>query len=232
MKKATFDSIWRIIVMPTYHQLFTTHGGLFLPESAANDVKKHYSDTIDYAKEHYMIDENGVLNRHKVAAAFMIAVLKAKPIKKIDSQYYRSDENGNAQIWTFNEHLAITLAFSILCTFIDARVDYAFSKVILPRSVFEDVCLEDRQIFKDGIPISAKERDSWEYELYQIRHSGAYNILAFAHILRDIEEKARLKFFLAHPDIKPTHPDPQYLSDTICQIPSIEELMENTHKHN
>lgn len=225
MTNETFIHIWSAIIKPTYNRMQSTHGNLFLPDCACEETRTHYLDTIAYAKEHYMMDENGVLNRHKVAAAMMIAVLKAKPIKKTDPMFYQPDENGHMPIWTFNEHLAITAALSILCTFIDARVDFAFSGKLVSRAIFEDVCLEDREIFKIGVPISLKERNAWERELYQIRQDGAYNLLSFAHIISGVEERARLRYFLEHPDIKPTHPDPKHLTDEPVEMLTVDDIL-------
>lgn len=224
MNSSTFDCIWSTLIQPTYNKMESSHGGIYLADTSYQDIKLYYSDAINYAKEHYMRDASKILNRHKVSAAVMIAILKSKPIKKINAMYYQVDQNGHPSIWTFNEHLAITVALSILRSFIEARVDFAFSKKIVSRAIFEDVCLEDRDIFKDGIPISSKERSSWEHELYQIRQDGAYNLLSFAHILSGIEERARLKYFLEHPDKQPTHPDPQYLTDEPVEMLTIDDI--------
>ncbi len=222
MKESTFYKIWDKVILPTYDSLLTTHGKLCLPDCTAEEIRKNYNEIIAYAKEHYMMDENGVLNRHKVASAMMIAILKVKPIKKIDPIYYKPDENGHLLTWPFNEHLAITVALSLLCTFIYARVDYAFCGKPVSRAIFEDVCEEDRDIFASGVPITAKERDDWERELYQIRQDGAYNLLSFAHILNGIEERSRLKYFLKHPEIKPTHSN--YLTDEHVEMLLAQDL--------
>ena len=225
MTNETFNNIWKTIIKPTYNRLQNTHGNLHLPDCEADVIKTHYLDAINYAKEHYMMDENGVLNRHKVAAAMMIAVLKAKPIKKTDPIFYQTDENGKLPIWTFNEHLAITVALSMLCTFIDARVDFAFSGKLVSRAIFEDVCLEDKVIFKNGVPISKKERNAWERELYQIRQDGAYNLLSFAHIISGIEERGRMKYFLDNPNVKPTYPKPDWLTDEPVKMLTVDDIL-------
>ena len=138
---------------------------------------------------------------------------------------FQTDENGKLPIWTFNEHLAITVALSMLCTFIDARVDFAFSGKLVSRAIFEDVCLEDKVIFKNGVPISKKERNAWERELYQIRQDGAYNLLSFAHIISGIEERGRMKYFLDNPNVKPTYPNPDWLTDEPVKMLTVDDIL-------
>lgn len=158
----------------------------------------HYKYLTDFAKTHYMAKNVVRLNRHKISAAIMIAILKAKPIKKIDAHFYGVSETGQPKIWPFNEALAITVGLSILRAFILQRADEAFHGEPVSLKTFEGVCKQDSKIFENGIPLTQKERAEWEWELYQVRLEGAYNLLAMAHILSDLENMARLKYFREH----------------------------------
>lgn len=200
-------------------------GGLLCPDCERNSFNTHYNAIVRHAKEQYMLDKQGLLNRHKVAAAIMIAILKTKPIKKVDPLYYLEDNNGELTPWPLNESLAITVALSVLRAFIMARVDVAFSGKIVSKQIFEDVTLQDREIFDNGVPISESERNEWKWELYHIRQDGAYNLLSIAHILKEIEKNCKLTYFLENQDIKPTYPDPKNLTEDSIEMLSLDDVL-------
>lgn len=222
----TCNQIWDEIVLATFNEMFKKNAGIICPEYEKEAFYVHYEDVIKHAKEQYMSNKESVLNRHKVSAALMIAILKTKPIKKVDPMYYQTNANGDVVHWTFNESLAITVALSVLRAFILSRVDYAFSGKAISKAVFADVTKEDKDIFENGIPISDQDREDWEWELYQVRQDGAYNLLAIAHILKEIERNCRLEYFLKN-NKKPTYPDPKNLTDKSNEIQSLDEIIGN-----
>lgn len=206
MKQETYDKIWTDLIQPTFGTYENKTGKLLCPVSGKEEIFTYYTELNAYAKAHYMAEGTSRLNRHKVCAGMMIAILKAKPIKKIDPIYYQPDHDGKMTVWPYNESLAVTVGLSILRAFILKRQKDAFSGKAVPRKVFDGVCKEDAQIFANGIPITDKERKEWEWELYQIRQDGAYNLLTMAHVLSGIEKAARLQYFMDHRDIEPTSP--------------------------
>lgn len=227
MKQETFDKIYNKIIISTFDYFNERTGDLYLSKQCCRDIKVYYEELVAFSKLHYMSPNTKKLNRHKVAAAMMIAILKAKPIKKVGKNYYLPDANGETSIWPFNESLAITVALSLLRAFILERVKVAFSKKgdKIPRVLFESVTLQDSIIFKEEIPITVKERQDWEWELYQIRQDGAYNLLAMAHILNYIEKNARLQFFIDNPDQEPQY-SPNLSDDDLEECSSMLEQFE------
>ena len=206
------DYVWKTVIVPTYSSFNLRTGGLLCFERSCEELRQYYKEILESAKLHYMEDEQTLLNRHKVCAALMIAVLKSKPIKKADPLYYTPDCDGRITIWPFNEQLSITVALSVLRTFILKRVEIAFSGKPVSRAIFEDVCKQDSLIFNCEFPILAKERSDWEYELYQMRQDGAYNLLSIAHILCQMEEISRLRYFVGSQET-PIYPDKALLVD-------------------
>lgn len=204
------DYVWDSVILPAYSSFNFHTGGLLCFDRSREELRQYYKEVLEHAKIHYMEDEQTLLNRHKVSAALMIAVLKSKPIKKADPLYYTPDCNGKITIWPFNEQLSITVALSVLRTFILKRVDIAFSGKQVSRAIFEDVCKQDSSIFAKEFPISTKERSDWEYELYQMRQDGAYNLLSIAHILCQMEEISRLRYFVEKEET-PIYPDKNLL---------------------
>ena len=225
MNSQTYSLLCDQLILPTFKHLSTIHGGIIFPKSCLNEIKEHYEDLINHTKLFYMANHDDALNRHKVCAALMIAILKTKPIKKVAMSYYDESDTDDPEIWPFNESLAVTVTLSVLRMFILARVDYAFSGKLVSKSIFEDVCYEDKNIFEDGIPISDKERKEWEWELYQVRQDGAYNILSIAHILSSIEKCARLEYFNKNKTLLPTYPDPKNLTDNAISMLTLDQIL-------
>ena len=225
VREDTLDRIWDKLIIPTFNEMNRTHGGLVCPSCEKDSLKIHYDEIIRHAKELYMRDSESPLNRHKVAAAIMIAILKTKPIKKVDMLYYQTDSKGNIKHWPLNESLAITVARSSLRAFIIGRVEYAYSGQPISRQVFCNVIKEDREIFKIDIPISVNERKEWEWELYQVRQDGAYNLLSIAHILKLIERNCRYKYLLDKGITNPEHPDEKYFTDESVEILTLDKVI-------
>lgn len=207
MRSEIYDSIWNRLIEPTFQSFVTRDGGLVLPQQAKEEIKVFYDELICYAKKHYMSAETKLLNRYKVAAAMMIAILKAKPIKKADPLYFMENkETGRLTPWPFNERLAVTVGFSVLHSFIMERLSKAASErdeEIIKQEHLEVVCKQDAVIFADGIPIDEEDQKNLVWELYQVRLDGAYNILTLAHILKDVERLARYDYFLNHKNEEP-----------------------------
>ena len=178
LNSETSNIIWNKLITPYFEKCNNAYGGLICPDTGYEVFCSHYKYLTDFAKTHYMAKNVVRLNRHKISAAIMIAILKAK----------------------FNEALAITVGLSILRAFILQRVDEAFQGDPVSLKTFEGVCKQDFKIFENGIPLTQKERAEWEWELYQVRLEGAYNLLAMAHILSDLENISRLKYFREHLD--------------------------------
>ena len=225
LNSKTYSLLCNELILPTFKHLSTVHGGIIFPKSCLNEIKEHYEDIMSHAKFFYMANHDDDLNRHKVCAALMIAILKTKPIKKVDMSYYEETDSDEPEIWPFNECLAVTVTLSVLRMFILARVDYAFSGKLVSKSIFEDVCYEDKNIFENGIPLSDKERKEWEWELYQVRQDGAYNVLSIAHILCSIEKCARLEYFQKNRNLSPTYPDPKNLTDDSVSMLTIDQIL-------
>lgn len=207
MRAEIYDNIWSKLIEPTYWSFVTRDGGLVLPRQSKDEIKVFYDELISYAKKHYMSAETKLLNRHKVAAAMMIAILKAKPIKKADPLYFKENKDtGRLTPWPFNERLAITVGLSVLHSFIMERLSRAVSecdKETIEQEHLENVCKQDEIIFADGIPIDEEDQKNLVWELYQVRLDGAYNLLTLAHILKDVARLARYDYFLNHKNEKP-----------------------------
>ncbi len=119
-------------------------------------------------KDNYMRNSNKPVDRHKVSAAIMIAILKIEPIK-MNAELYQNDSEKK---WLFNEKLAISVGMSILKSFIDEA-----------NQGNEDILNK----FKKGISYPPTDHgtfsNNFATELYHTRKENNYNLLALANEL-------------------------------------------------
>lgn len=177
MTDIDFETTWDEIIYKKIIRLTLDYGDLVCPASAKDDVKEFYEETLSHAKHHYMVNAKGLLNRYKVAAAMMIAILKARPIKKAALKYYAEDSDK----WIFNEQVALNAGLKIVRNFIIMEIMEKGG----PQTE------EDRILYKHfskSIPMVKKERQRWEIELYYMRREGSYSLLSIAHELEDFVE--------------------------------------------
>ena len=104
----------------------------------------------------------------------MIAILKAKPIKKAAAKYYIEDSDK----WIFNEKVALNTGLKIVRNFIITDISEAGGSKTL-----EEKILYHR--FLKSLPLERADRERWEIELYYIRQEGVYSLLSLAHELED-----------------------------------------------
>lgn len=179
MKDIDFDRIWGEIINKKCESLIASYGGLLIAENAKDEILTYYQEINQYVHAHYMKYPCGLLNRYKIGGILIIAILKAKPIKKVDEKFYKKSDAA----WALNESVALYTALSVIRSFIeeDAEDNPNDQKNLLTKEVFEK------------IPLAEEERNNWEIELYHVRQEGCYNVLALAHELKDFVEKAVMK---------------------------------------
>lgn len=160
--------IWDVLVEENFKDFYHTFPELFLYEGSKEDFLHEYNKIRRYCKENYMKNSAKPVDRHKVSAAIMIAILKTEPIK-MDATLYK---NTSAQKWLFNEKLAISVGMSILKAFVD------------------EANKEDKDIlnkFMTGIAFPPTNHgnylNNFATELYYTRKENTYNLLALANEL-------------------------------------------------
>lgn len=168
MIKSDLDKIWDIVVLKNFGDFESKFPGIFLYGGCKEDVFREYNKIRLYCKDNYMRDPNKPVDRHKVSAAIMIAILKIEPIKMNAALY----QNDSEKKWLFNEKLAISVGMSILKSFIDEANQG--NKDMLDK-------------FKKGISYPPTNHgtfsNNFATELYYTRKENNYNLLALANEL-------------------------------------------------
>lgn len=171
MKKETYEILWKNGIKAKAEQIVKDNAGKVVFDSEAKErIFNEYCKLRDYTKVSFMRNQDGLLDRHKVCACLILAIIKSKPM------VYEDNEDCFGMKSIFNENLAMTVGLSLLYNFIIAA-DSGNDKWL-----------------KNGFdfPSTETERDATYQELlclmlyYDIKNNQ-YSILALSNILFMIE---------------------------------------------
>lgn len=154
--------------------------------NAQEEIWNAYIWQNNYAKNNYMKSHEGLLDRHKVAACYMIAILKVRPLRIVQSF------NNEILPLAVNEMLAITIGLSLVRTFaisaINNNKDYSEEqKKDLIAQFVDGIIVPDAKFVNHGVYI-----DNFANELFIVSSEGKLNILTLAHELYLLEVITRL----------------------------------------
>jgi hypothetical protein len=113
MKTATYDILWEKGIKKRAEEIVDANYGKVVFDYESKDrIFEEYNKLRDYVKTSFMRDENGLLDRHKVCACLILAIIKSQPL------IYNNYINNESTICIFNENLALSVGLSLLSTYI------------------------------------------------------------------------------------------------------------------
>lgn len=168
MKRETYDILWENGIKIKAEQIVRENSGNVVFDFMSKErIFKEYCKLRDYVKVSFMRNPDGLLDRHKVCACLILAILKSKPL------VYEDNEIGGIKK-IFNENLAMTIGLSLLYNFV----------------ISSD---KDNIVWlKNGFCFPPTDRDATYQELlclmlyYDIKNNQ-YSILSLSNILFMIE---------------------------------------------
>lgn len=180
--RKSYDNLWEKVINLSISK-FVALPQVSCSKTAKEDIWTAYTKFNKHCKEEYMEDPEGRLDRHKVAACYMLAILKAYPL----SVDFEPDQG---ILITLNEHLAIETGLSVLKTFITAPKDSDEIEDFPNIDPEEDV-----KIFNNGFKFPKAQdeifhgeyRKNFAIELYFTHKEDRYNILSLSHSLYLLE---------------------------------------------
>lgn len=174
MKEETFETIWREGIKAKSEEIVERNVGKVVFDTESKErIFREYTKLRDYTKISFMRNPDGLLDRHKVCACLIYAIVKSKPLVYDDSD----NEMGMKNI--FNENLAMTVGLSLLYNFIISAEQ------------------DNSKWVKKGFEFPKTERDATYQQLlclmiyYDIKNNQ-YSILALSNILFMIEEYTKV----------------------------------------
>lgn len=112
-----YDNLWDGAIKPKI-DLLCECGDVQMRPSAKDDIWAEYCRFNVLASERYTKNPSHRLDRHKVAACYMCAILKSMPLVVAD--YAALSDRDKAMS---NERLAVTVGSSVLCNFLHSVID-------------------------------------------------------------------------------------------------------------
>lgn len=148
------------------------------------EIWTQYVRLNSYCKTTYMKDSQGKLDRHKVSACYMIAILNVRPmrfVKKIDNK---------GVPLAINETLAITVGLSLLRAYAIAAIENTKDEILISTLIpkFQSgIKIPDNELINHGNYI-----ENYARELYFAVTEGRVCVLSMAHELYLLEIFTRM----------------------------------------
>lgn len=143
MRKQSYKQFYDVVVSACINDIIKYNeqngfpaNSVRMRENKSEKIYKHYQEMRDYIRCNYMSKKMEVaLDRHKVAACMMYAILKAKPLK-IDRNIPMLDE----KMLLANEYLALYVALNIVIMY---KIDQYHLRegeyeILFPETYFDD----------------------------------------------------------------------------------------------
>lgn len=163
MELCTFDQIYQDILLVHVNQMRQEYCFDF-NDRCKQSIFESYTLLRDFVKKAFMDkDLTSVLDRHKIAACMMMAIIRIKPLTKISGAPY------------LNELLAVKVALDIVCSFLMQSSDSIY------KNGFRFPPTSNGQSFIYGLCLS----------LYNVECTCAADMLAYANVFFLIEAYTR-----------------------------------------
>lgn len=179
--KDCYDKTWKEIISPIIAR-YAIVSWINVKENIQDDIWSYYKEFNMHCRETYMATGNKKLDRHKVAACYMFAILKTDPF--IIS---KKDISEDMRI-VATEHFAISVGLSILKSFLISKYDENDKEKSL------EVWEKERKIFQNDFVFPCDDeirhgdyRNNFAMELYFTKIEKTYNILSLSHSLYFLE---------------------------------------------
>lgn len=175
MDKNSYQKIWDVIINPTIQDYQNQYSEIMVSYNAQEAIWQEYVYFNKHAKITYMQKTTGKLDRHKVCACYMYAIMKANILS---CRLAGSDTE--RRYLALNENLAITVGMSVLRAFVLSSIN---SSDELPEEKKEILSkrIDNGIVFPDCN--HGDYRNNFVTELHYTRMENNYNILSLANTL-------------------------------------------------
>lgn len=120
--KKAFNKLWENVAVPQFELLKRQFNFICVPPHAKEDVWEAYKIFNLHCSENYMEDSSGLLDRHKVSACLILAIISVSPISVPRERVEAADDLRTKRLLaTINERFAITVGASDLVAYIVER---------------------------------------------------------------------------------------------------------------
>lgn len=177
-----YNIIWSEVIYKIISKYQTEHLDLIVDNDAQQKIWENYMLFKDKCRSCYMSNPNGLLDRHKVSACMIYAIIKSDVI------YDSVPKKNTGRVYdALNEDLALTTGLSLLRAFIITAIEESKMSAEQKRLNLDK--------FINGLkypkPFHGNYRENFLAELHYTRIEKNYNILSLAHSLYLLETYTR-----------------------------------------
>lgn len=173
--RTSYDKIWSVLIKPTMEDYSNRFSEIVIAHNAQEVIWQEYVKFNKHCKLQYMQDMCGKLDRHKVCACYIYAIVKANVMscKLADSDTEKS-------YLALNENLAITVGMSLLRAFVLTSIESSDHLTVSEKELYSSR-IDNGVVFPEcnhGI-----YRENFASELHYSDLERNYNILSLANTL-------------------------------------------------
>lgn len=173
--KGSYQHIWEQIIDPVIKDYQNRFAEVDVAHNAQDVIWQEYVRLNCHCKEYYMRDVGGRLDRHKVCACYMYAIIKASVLS-----CRLAEGNTEQRYLALNENLAITVGLSLLRAFVISSIDNS-----------KELSKEEKDFYQsriDGGIVFPQcnhgvYRENFASELHYTNEERNYNVLSLANTL-------------------------------------------------
>lgn len=173
--KNSYQHIWDVVINPTIQDYRNRYSEIIVSHNAKEVIWQEYVSFNRHAKLTYMQSSDGKLDRHKVCACYMFAILKANTLSCL-----LADSDTERSYLALNENLAITVGLSVLRAFVLSSIHCNNELSDVEKATFAKR-IDNGVLFPDCN--HGDYRNNFVAELYYTKKENHYNILSLANTL-------------------------------------------------
>ena len=170
----SYETLWEEGILPLIRKYKTKVSGISVKDNAKELIWQEYNTFNKNCKQKYMRDTDERIDRHKVCACYIYAIVKAHPLEF--SLMTDSDDNYSI----INEYIAIKTGLSLLRAYI---IENASKNKELSEKQKSDIIGKVNQGIRIPDCNHGTYIENFASELHYTYTEGNYNILSLANTL-------------------------------------------------
>ncbi len=173
----SYEEYYNRVICPVIHEYCETNAGIIVLPNAKEVIWENYIKFNCHCKSEYMRDKEKLLDRHKVVACYMYAIVKANSLTCTVAI-----QNGDSSSILLNERLALCFGMTLLRALICDEIEH-LSDPIQKRKA--------ESVFENEIDFPKTNHGDYKNnllsQLYHTKTESNYNILGLAETLYLLE---------------------------------------------
>lgn len=184
MNKQEFSKLWNDCILPSFDKLKQQDSMILIRDGSFDSLCRTYNDIKNMTKRQFMLNNNieVILDRHKIAACLVKAILLDKPLyKKVEVDYTGAESN----FIIVNEALAFGVALAMLRAYIELKLEHQDKEFMTNESAYRKICNEDFVFPKTIMKVDYPTSVCWAWHHNTINEH--FDVLGTANLLFMIE---------------------------------------------